>query len=152
MLAERKARPWPPTLARRPRWWSAATRCSTSTAWSVGKPAVAAEVARPLGARWPGAAGVLRTGHCVIDTATGRAGQRCRGHHRPLRQPVRRRADAYVATGEPLQVAGAFTIDGYAAPFVDGIDGDPGNVIGLSLPLLRALLAELGEPITELWR
>ncbi len=59
---------------------------------------------------------------------------------------------AYVATGEPLRVAGAFTIDGYAAPFVDGIDGDPGNVIGLSLPLLRELLAELGEAITELWR
>ena len=58
---------------------------------------------------------------------------------------------AYVATGEPLRVAGAFTIDGYAAPFVEGIDGDPGNVIGLSLPLLRRLLADFGMAVTDLW-
>jgi nucleoside triphosphate pyrophosphatase len=58
---------------------------------------------------------------------------------------------AYVATGEPLAVAGGFTIDGYAAPFVDGLDGDHGNVLGLSLPLLRRLLAELGIAITDLW-
>ena len=49
-------------------------------------------------------------------------------------------------------MAGAFSIDGHGAPFVDGIDGDPGNVIGLSLPLLRRMLAELGMAITELWR
>ena len=59
--------------------------------------------------------------------------------------------DAYLATGEALQVAGAFTLDGRSAPFIDGIDGDPGNVIGLSLPLFRALLTELGVPITALW-
>ncbi len=58
---------------------------------------------------------------------------------------------AYVASGEPLHVAGAFTLDGRSAPFVDGIDGDPGNVIGLSLPLLRRLLAELDLRITDLW-
>jgi septum formation protein len=56
-----------------------------------------------------------------------------------------------VATGEPLAVAGAFTLDGRSAPFIDGIDGDPGNVIGLSLPLLRMMLAELGVGITDLW-
>jgi septum formation protein len=60
--------------------------------------------------------------------------------------------DAYVATGEPLRVAGAFTIDGLGGPFVRRIEGDPGTVIGLSLPLLRDLLAELGVPITGLWR
>ena len=59
--------------------------------------------------------------------------------------------DAYVATGEPLRVAGAFTLDGYGAPFVDGIDGDHGTVLGLSLPLLRTLLAELGVAVTDLW-
>ncbi len=59
--------------------------------------------------------------------------------------------EAYVATGEPLHVAGAFTLDGRSAPFVDGIDGDHGNVIGLSLPLLRTLLAEIGIGVTDLW-
>jgi septum formation protein len=58
---------------------------------------------------------------------------------------------AYVASGEPLQVAGAFTLDGKAAPFIDGIEGDASNVIGLSLPVLRSLLAQLGVGITELW-
>jgi septum formation protein len=48
-------------------------------------------------------------------------------------------------------VAGAFTLDGRSAPFIDGIDGDPGNVIGLSLPLLRKLLGQLGVEITALW-
>ena len=58
---------------------------------------------------------------------------------------------AYVASGEPLSVAGAFTLDGRSAPFVTGVEGDPGTVIGLSLPLLRTLLAELGVRITDLW-
>ena len=66
-------------------------------------------------------------------------------------RPTEAEIDAYLATDEPLQVAGGFTIDGYAAPFVDGIDGDHGTVLGLSLPLLRRLLAELGTPIVELW-
>ncbi len=60
--------------------------------------------------------------------------------------------EAYLATGEPLGVAGAFTIDGRGAAFVDRIEGDHGTVIGLSLPLLRTMLAELGHPITDLWR
>jgi septum formation protein len=59
--------------------------------------------------------------------------------------------EAYLATGEALGVAGAFTLDGLSAPFIDGVDGDPGNVIGLSLPLLRSLLATLGISITDLW-
>jgi nucleoside triphosphate pyrophosphatase len=59
---------------------------------------------------------------------------------------------AYVATGEPLAMAGAFSIDGRGAAFVEGIDGDPGTVIGLSLPLLRRMLAELGVALTDLWR
>jgi septum formation protein len=59
--------------------------------------------------------------------------------------------DAYLATGEALAVAGAFTIDGYAAPFVDRIEGDHGAVLGLSVPLLRRLLAEIDIEITDLW-
>ena len=59
---------------------------------------------------------------------------------------------AYVASGEPMALAGAFSIEGLGAPFVDGIDGDPGTVMGLSLPLLRRMLAELGVAITDLWR
>ncbi|MFA6298189.1 MAG: Maf family protein, partial [Nocardioides sp.] len=58
---------------------------------------------------------------------------------------------AYVATGEPLQVAGAFTVDGLGGAFVTGIEGDHHNVVGVSLPLVRELLAELGESWTRLW-
>ena len=60
--------------------------------------------------------------------------------------------DAYVATGEPLWVAGAFTVDGLGGPFVAGIEGDHHNVVGLSLPLLRTLLLELGVDWTSLWQ
>jgi septum formation protein len=59
--------------------------------------------------------------------------------------------DAYVATGEPLGVAGGFTIDGLGGPFIEGIDGDHHGVVGLSLPLLRRLLGELGLTIPDLW-
>jgi septum formation protein len=60
--------------------------------------------------------------------------------------------EAYVATGEPLAVAGAFTVDGYGGAFVTGIEGDHHNVVGLSLPLLRRMFAELGVAWTTLWR
>jgi septum formation protein len=60
--------------------------------------------------------------------------------------------EAYVASGEPLRVAGAFTIDGRGGAFVERIEGDSGNVIGLSLPLLRRLLAQLDVSIMQLWR
>ncbi|MFD0822319.1 Maf family protein, partial [Micromonospora zhanjiangensis] len=58
---------------------------------------------------------------------------------------------AYVATGEPLQVAGAFTIDGLGGPFVERVEGDAATVVGLSLPLLRHLLGRLDVRITDLW-
>ncbi|GAA2452872.1 nucleoside triphosphate pyrophosphatase [Streptomyces macrosporus] len=116
----------------------------------LGKPADAEEAI----ARWKamrGRAGVLVTGHCVIDTATGRRVSATAATTVRFGEPSDEEIAAYVASGEPLHVAGAFTLDGRSAPFVDGIDGDPGNVIGLSLPLLRRLLAELGVGITELW-
>ncbi|MFF4404010.1 Maf family protein [Streptoverticillium reticulum] len=117
---------------------------------ALGKPADAEEAT----ARWKsmrGRSGELRTGHCVIDTATGRRASATASTTVRFGEPDDAEIAAYVASGEPLHVAGAFTLDGRSAPFVDGIDGDPGNVIGLSLPLLRRLLAELGVPITGLW-
>ena len=59
---------------------------------------------------------------------------------------------AYVATGEPLVVAGGFTIDGFGGPFITGVEGDPHNVIGISLPLLRQMLLDLGVQWQSLWR
>ncbi|WP_033218343.1 Maf family protein [Kitasatospora phosalacinea] len=117
---------------------------------ALGKPADAAEAV----ARWRamrGREGVLRTGHCVIDTATGRRAAETASTTVRFGTPDDAEVAAYVASGEPLHVAGAFTLDGRSAPFVEGIDGDPGNVIGLSLPLLRRLLAELDVRITDLW-
>ncbi|WP_371497415.1 Maf family nucleotide pyrophosphatase [Kitasatospora sp. NBC_00374] len=117
---------------------------------ALGKPADAAEALL----RWQsmrGRSGVLQTGHCVIDTATGRQASATASTTVRFGSPDDAEIAAYIASGEPLHVAGAFTLDGRSAPFVEGIDGDPGNVIGLSLPLLRRLLAELDVRITDLW-
>lgn len=116
----------------------------------LGKPGTA-QVALERWRRMRGQTGTLLTGHCVVDTGTGR--QVCDVGATQVRfgTPSEAELAAYVATGEPLGVAGAFTLDGRSAPFVTGIDGDPGNVIGLSLPLLRDLLARLGVGIHELW-
>ncbi|MBM9504595.1 nucleoside triphosphate pyrophosphatase [Actinacidiphila acididurans] len=117
---------------------------------ALGKPKDAAEAVR----RWEemrGRTGVLQTGHCVIDTRTGRSVSETASTTVRFGTPDDDEIAAYVASGEPLHVAGAFTLDGRSAPFVSGIDGDAGNVIGLSLPLLRRLLGELGIRITDLW-
>jgi len=116
----------------------------------LGKPADAAEAT----ARWHsmrGRTGTLLTGHAVVDVPTGRTARGVAATDVRFGTPTDAEVAAYVATGEPLHVAGAFTLDGRSAPFVDGIDGDPGNVIGLSLPLLRTLLAELDVALTDLW-
>jgi septum formation protein len=97
-----------------------------------------------------GRSGVLHTGHWLVDTrededggtgATLGATASTTVHFARLADAE---IDAYVASGEPLRVAGAFTIDGLGGPYVTGVEGDPSNVVGLSLPLLRELLAELG--------
>ena len=98
-----------------------------------------------------GRSGELHTGHCVIDTATGRAVSDVATTVVRFGDATDDELAAYVATGEPLAVAGGFTLDGRSAPFVEGVDGDPGNVIGLSLPLLRDLLARLDLRIIDLW-
>jgi len=116
-----------------------------------GKPASAEEAK----ARWramSGRQGTLRTGHWVIRTATGaQVGEVASTevfHATPSEQEI----DAYIATGEPLKVAGGFTIDGLGGPFIERIDGDWSNVVGLSLPLLRLLLRDVGIVWTDLWR
>ena len=117
---------------------------------ALGKPASAAEAAT----RWremAGRAGILVTGHCVIDAATGRQASGVAATTVRFGRPSEQEIAAYVASGEPLAVAGAFTLDGRGGWFVDGIDGDHGNVLGVSLPLLRRLLADLGFGVTELW-
>ncbi|MBL1065764.1 nucleoside triphosphate pyrophosphatase [Streptomyces sp. 7-21] len=117
---------------------------------ALGKPASAEEAT----ARWKamrGRAGVLHTGHCLVDTASGHRETAVASTTVRFGEPSDAEIAAYVATGEPLHVAGAFTLDGRAAPFLDGIDGDAGNVIGLSLPLLRRLLAKAGVALTDLW-
>jgi septum formation protein len=104
--------------------------------------------------RWQqlrGKAGVLLTGHCVVDTATGRRADDVADTVVRFGEPTDDEIRAYVASGEPMRLAGAFSIDGRAAPFIDGIEGDPGNVIGLSLPLLRRLLRSLDVELTGLW-
>ena len=118
---------------------------------ALGKPATADDAAS-LWHQLSGREGVLYTGHRLIDGRSGRQASGVAATIIRFGEPSGAEIAAYVATGEPLQLAGAFSIDGRGAPFVDGIDGDPGNVIGLSLPLLRRLLAELDIAITELWR
>ena len=117
---------------------------------AFGKPATADEVIE-LWRLLAGRTGTLYTGHCLLDGAAGRRASGVAATTIRFGTPSEAEIAAYAATGEPLSLAGAFSIDGRAAPFIDGIDGDPSNVIGLSLPLLRRLLAELGMPITDLW-
>ncbi|HTW18804.1 MAG TPA: Maf family protein [Mycobacteriales bacterium] len=115
-----------------------------------GKPASAEDAI----AGWhemSGRSGTLYTGHCVIDVATGRRAEAVAGTTIRFGTPTDAEISAYVSTGEPLAMAGAFTIEGLGGWFVDSIDGDHNNVIGISVPLLRSLLLGLGVTIPELW-
>jgi septum formation protein len=117
---------------------------------AYGKPASAAEAE----ARWhemSGKTGTLFTGHCVIDVASGRCEAAVAATTIRFGTPTDAEISAYVATGEPLNMAGGFTIEGLGGWFVDSIDGDHNNVIGISIPLLRALLRDLGVSIPDLW-
>jgi septum formation protein len=115
-----------------------------------GKPA-SIEEARARWGRMAGTTGMLLTGHCVIDTATSESRSGVESTTVRFGRPTPDELEAYLATGEPLRVAGAFTIDGFGGPFIDSIEGDPHTVVGISLPLLRRLLADLGVRITDLW-
>ena len=116
---------------------------------ALGKPDDAEEAR----ARWRamrGRSGVLHTGHALRDGERVAAATASTVVH--FADLTDEEIDAYVATGEPLQVAGAFTVDGLGGAFVTGIEGDHHNVVGVSLPLLRDLMAELGHSWTSLWR
>jgi septum formation protein len=94
----------------------------------------------------------LRTGHCLVDPGSKRKIAEVATTLVYFGEPSEDEIAAYVQSLEPMRLAGAFSIDGLGAPFVDRIDGDAGNVLGLSLPLLRRMLAELGWSVTDLWR
>jgi septum formation protein len=121
---------------------------------AFGKPASESEAV----ARWKdmrGRSGVLHTGHCLVllDSAAGAHTSLSRLASATVHfgNPTDREISAYVATGEPMRVAGGFTLDRLGGWFVDSIEGDPGTVLGLSLPLLRDLLAELDVEVPSLW-
>jgi septum formation protein len=117
----------------------------------LGKPADGDEAIK----RWQamrGRSGVLHTGHHLTDLVSGRQAEDVGTTVVHFADVSDAEIEAYVATGEPLNVAGSFTIDGRGGAFVERIEGDHGNVVGLSLPLLRRLLGQLGVPITALWR
>lgn len=117
---------------------------------ALGKPASAAEAIE----RWRamrGRSGVLQTGHCLRDTASGRVAAATASTTVHFADVSDEEIRAYVATGEPLHVAGAFTVDGLGGAFVTRIEGDHHNVVGVSLPLLRELVNELGHSWPGLW-
>jgi len=117
---------------------------------ALGKPGDADEAKQ----RWRamrGRSGVLHSGHCLRDAASGRVAAATASTTVHFADVTDAEIDAYVATGEPLHVAGAFTIDGFGGAFVTGIEGDHHNVVGVSLPLLRELVVELGHGWPDLW-
>ena len=116
---------------------------------SLGKPGTA-ENAIARAKKLSGKTGVLHTGHCFIDTDKGIEVSDVVSTRVHFATMSDEEIKGYVATGEPLNVAGGFTLDGLSAPFIAGIEGDPSNVIGLSLPLLRNAINSLGYTWFEL--
>lgn len=122
-----------------------------------GTPEVATERWRAMRGR----TGVLHTGHWLVDLrdtdpasdegGTGATLGEVSSTELTFADVSDEEIDAYVATGEPLHVAGAFTLEGRAAAFIERVDGDPSGVQGLSMPTLRRLVAQAGIDITELW-
>ena len=121
---------------------------------AYGKPADTAEALT----RWramAGTDGILHTGHCVVDVRSGRPQGRVvelSSTTVHFGRPTDAELAAYVASGEPMDVAGAFTLDGRGGWFVEGIDGDHGTVLGISLPLLRRMFGTLGVSPVDLWQ
>lgn len=112
---------------------------------AYGKPRDPEEARRRLRSM-RGRSGTLHTGHCLVDVDSGATAMRVVATEVAFAPMSDAEIDWYVATGEPLAVAGSFTLDGYSAPYVAGVVGDPGNVMGVSLPAVRDLAAELGRP------
>lgn len=118
---------------------------------SWGKPADAAQ-ARARWLQMAGNSGVLHTGHWLIDEATGRMTGASTATEVHFTAMTEAEIEAYLETEEPLNVAGAFTIDGHGGWFIERIGGDHHTVVGVSLPLLRKLLADIGISVVDLWR
>jgi septum formation protein len=115
-----------------------------------GKPDGAADAAA-LWRRLRDRTGRLHTGHCLIDTARGADASATDTALVRFGDPSEAEIAAYIATGEPLRVAGAFTLEGFGSAWVESIDGNYGTITGLSIPLLRRLLRNLGFEIVDLW-
>ena len=116
---------------------------------SLGKPGTP-ENAIARAQSLSGKSGVLHTGHCFIDTDKGIEISDVVSTRVHFAQMTDHEIAGYVATGEPLNVAGGFTLDGLSAPFIAGVEGETSNVIGLSLPLLRNAINSLGYEWFEL--
>jgi septum formation protein len=119
-----------------------------------GKPGTV-ERARERWRRMAGGTGELMTGHAVLRVRDGAVTAAATGTMSTtirFGKPSEAELEAYLATGEPLGVAGGFTLDGYGGWLIEGVDGDPSSVIGISLPLTRRLLREVGVAVTDLWR
>jgi septum formation protein len=119
----------------------------------VGKPA-SADAARRQWESMGGRSGQLYTGHCLLRLLDGNASQRVTESSSTtvhFAKPTAADLKAYIDSGEPLAVAGGFTLDGLGGWFVDRIEGDPSNVIGLSLPLTSSLLERVGLSVAVLW-
>jgi septum formation protein len=110
---------------------------------SFGKPG-SPEVARERAQAISGRSGLLHTGHCVIDTEQGREIVDRVTTKVTFSKMSNDEIDDYIASGEPLQVAGGFTLDGFGSPFIPIIEGDYTNVVGLSMPFLRSAMSQLG--------
>jgi septum formation protein len=117
---------------------------------ALGKPGDTSS-ARSRWQRMRGRSGVLHTGHCLIRCSDGESRSAVTSTTVDFADVTDEELEAYLATGEPQQVAGAFTIDGFGGAFVSRVDGDPHNVVGVSLPTLRGLLRDLGVTWTDLW-
>jgi septum formation protein len=110
----------------------------------LGKPPNAEEAMR----RWQsmrGRSGILHTGHCLVDTSSGGSAGEVVSTQVDMVDAPDVEIAAYIGTGEPLMVAGGFTLDDLGAPYIAGVRGDPGNVIGVSLPAVRRLALSLGH-------
>lgn len=119
----------------------------------LGKPGTP-EVARERWLRMSGGTGELLTGHVAVRIDGGVRTKDAGATEKTLVRfaaPSEREIDTYLATGEPLAVAGGFTLDGRGGWFVEGIDGDPSSVIGISLPLTRTLLSDIDVSVVDLW-
>jgi septum formation protein len=154
VLAERKARAVASGIAASPRAdGPIVVGCDSLLEFegeTWGKASSPAEVVE----RWRrlrGGRGLLHTGHCVVDTATDSEAVATDTALVRFGVPDDREIEAYSRTGEALQVAGPFTLEGRSAPWIESIDGNYGTITGISLALLRHLLAELNVEIIDLW-